>query len=257
MSSGDTRERRRRDVRTRASLKNPVYPTCRVLGCGKPTRAGTGDGLDRRLCRVHADLIQRHGSLSNVGYPAKVLNPYRRAALAWLKQNGDRRWVKNALLRVQGLYTRGGPHVEAFRLRGLTAQERAKAHWARLRQAEIDPALVVAAWLAIEMAVADDPQADKKPLYKRVQAAKLVHRMASGSHKRWASGSRVESLHAYPRSRGRVLVHIGEQLEEATDILVAEALPALRDFKREMDRKGRFSDRPYPKGTAGRRRTKA
>ena len=68
--------------------------------------------------------------------------------------------------------------------------------------------------------------------FKWVQAAKLVHRMASGTHKRWEreqadpswSGLRtmtvVEEKHWYPRSRGRVLRHIGEDLARAVELLV-------------------------------------
>jgi len=264
----EMQDKRRRDVKDRASRPAPAYASCRVLGCGKSTRAGTKDGLDSRLCRGHAEQLQRHGSLSNRGYTARVLNPYRRAALKWLDENCADRWVENAIKRVTGLYGRAGTHTEAFRLRGLSVQERAKAHWARLRESGVEPALVVAAWLAVELLVADDPQADKKPLFKQVQAAKLVHRMASGSHRKWETArpdpsnpsrvqKRVEELHVYPRSRGRVLVHIGKQLEEANEILVDLGLSKFREFKRAQDQRGKFVDRPYPKGKAARRRKNA
>jgi len=38
--------------------------------------------------------------------------------------------------------------------------------------------------LAIELIVLDDPQAERKQHFNLVQAAKLIHRVASGSHKR-------------------------------------------------------------------------
>ncbi|MFD2232764.1 hypothetical protein [Phaeospirillum tilakii] len=41
-----------------------------------------------------------------------------------------------------------------------------------MRKAEIDPRRVVAAWLAVEMIVADDPQPVTTAEFKRVQAAK-------------------------------------------------------------------------------------
>ncbi len=80
--------------------------------------------------------------------------------------------------------------------------------------------------------MAHDPHPHGTTEYKRVQAAKLVHRMASGTHKRWeqptlsvgadgTSVTRSVELHAYPRSRGRVLRHIGEDLEEAIELLAA------------------------------------
>lgn len=78
-----------------------------------------------------------------------------------------------------------GPHIEAFRLRGLSPQDRAKTHWARMRKADIDLFQVIVAWLAVEMIIADDPQSVTTRGFRRVQAAKIVHRMASGTHKRW------------------------------------------------------------------------
>lgn len=63
---------------------NHMYGYCRVIHCGKPARAGTTDGLDERYCRAHADHDQRHGSPLKGSYTARELNPYRRAALAWM-----------------------------------------------------------------------------------------------------------------------------------------------------------------------------
>lgn len=232
MTNWRGRQRRREEVGHRAATPDHMYGFCRVIGCNRPARAGTSDGLDMRFCRSHADHLQRHGSPYKGSYPAKILNPYRKAALQWLAENAEDKWVKDAIRRVEGLYQRAGPHVEAFRLRGLPPRERAKAHWARLRKAGVDPRNVVAAWLAVEMAIRDDPQPVQTTEYKRVQAAKVVHRMASGTHKRWErevpepawSGQQpkivVEEMHVYPRSRGRVLRHIGEDLEQAVELLV-------------------------------------
>ncbi|MCA9797438.1 MAG: hypothetical protein KC910_36755, partial [Candidatus Eremiobacteraeota bacterium] len=62
-----------------------------------------------------------------------------------MEANADDKWVRNAVDRVKTLYATAGPHIEAFRLRWLTPEERARATWARLRKAEIDPLRVVAA----------------------------------------------------------------------------------------------------------------
>ncbi|WP_258052027.1 hypothetical protein [Mesorhizobium sp. INR15] len=140
--------------------------------------------------------------------------------MAWLEAQEDDTYVRNAVDRVATLLRTSGQFKEAFRLRGLSPQDRAKAAWARLRRAAVDPRRVVAAWLAIEMIIRDDPQADLKAEFKRVQAAKLVHRMASGTHKRWGEGASATELHVYPRSRGRVLRHMGEALETACELLV-------------------------------------
>lgn len=243
MTSPETTRRRKQEVKARAAEPNHMFGYCRVMGCGKPARAGTDDGLDTRFCRSHAEHYQRHGSPFKRSYTGKELAPYRRAALKWLKANSELFWVKNALDRVRGLYQGAGPHIEAFRLRGLSPQDRAKAHWARMRKAEIDPAQVVAAWLAVEMIIADDPQAVTTKEFRRVQAAKIVHRMASGTHKRWEreipdpnwSGLRtktvVEEKHWYPRSRGRVLRHIGEDIEQAVELLAQHHLVEIRTPK--------------------------
>lgn len=222
---------RKAEVKARATEPSAMFTRCRVMGCAKPARAGTGDGLDTRFCRSHADHYARHGSPYKPSYTAKEVAPYRKAAMAWLEMNEGDLYVRNAIDRVRTLYETAGPHIEAFRLRGLSPQARAKAAWARLRKANIDPRRAVAAWLAVEMIIQDDPQPDTKPEFKRVQAAKLVHKMASGTHKRWdgAPGGTKE-LHVFPRSRGRVLRHIGSDLEQAVELLVAHtALSTLKN----------------------------
>ena len=211
---------RKGEVKARAGEPSSMFSRCRVVGCSRPARAGTQDGLDTRFCRSHSDHYARHGSAYMPSYTATKLAPYRRVAVDWIATHRQDPWVANAIDRVASLYRVAGPHVEAFRLRGLSPQERAQAAWARLRKAEIDPADVVAAWLAVEMIIAADPQAERKVEFKRVQAAKLVHRMASGTHKRWGEGANVKELHVYPRSRGRVLRHIGEALEKAVELMV-------------------------------------
>lgn len=265
MSNWESLKKRRDAVAAKAKQPNHMYGYCRVIGCGKPARAGTSDGLDARYCRAHAEHYQRHGSPLKGSYTARQLNPYRQAALAWVMAHGEEFWVKNAVERVEGLYRQAGPHVEAFRLRGLPPRERAMAALARLRKHGVDPLIVIAAWLAVEMVILDDPQPELKPEFKRVQAAKVIHRMASGSHKRWErevqtygsfqqSRTVVEEMHVYPRSRGRVLRHLGKALEAAVELLAQHHLDDVRAFKRERDALGKYDDRPYPKGWSVRQR---
>jgi|GEM_PF-532790 hypothetical protein len=267
MTDWNQRQKRKQDVTARAALPNHMYGYCRVIHCGKPARAGTPDGLDERYCRAHADHNQRHGSPLKGSYTAKELNPYRRAALAWIVSHEDSRWVQNAIQRVKGLYQQAGPYVEAFRLRGLPPQQRAKAALARLRKHGIDPRLVLAAWLAVEMLIQDDPQPVQGAEFKRVQAAKVVHRMASGSHRRWVrevlspvwpgqKQAQVQELHVYPRSRGRVLRHLGESLESAVELLVEHHLSDVQAFKREHDAAAVSGARPYPRAWVSRPRQK-
>lgn len=258
----------RENVRERASQPDHMYSYCRVIGCHRPARAGTADGLDMRYCRAHADHHQRHGSALKGSYPANFLNPYRRSALDWLLAHGDLPWVKDAVGRVESLYRQAGGHVEAFRLAGLMPRERGWALWARLRHHGVDPRLPIAAWLAVELAIADDLQPVSTLEFKRVQAAKVVHRMASGTHKSWERERphplhtslppmvKVEKKSWYPKSRGRVLRHIGKDLEGAVELLVDHHLEEIRAFKLELDARGLKPTRPYPKGTVARARDK-
>ncbi len=221
MTTNWVRKRERKaEVKSRAAEPSSMFSRCRVIGCGKPARAGTEDGLDTRFCRQHADHYSRHGSPYKSSYTAKELAPYRKAAESWLEANAEDKWVRNAIDRVETLYRAAGPHVEAFRLRGLPPEARARAAWARLRKAKIDPRRVVAAWLAVEMTIAADPQAETKAEFKRVQAAKLVHKMASGTHKKWTGGAGgAKELHVYPRPRGRILRHLGHDIERAVELI--------------------------------------
>lgn len=209
----------------RVKSPNHMYSYCRVMGCPNSASAGTTEGLNHLYCRKHEDHYERHGSYTKKSYTASEINPYKKTALAWLKANKDDITVKLAIKGIEALYRNAGAHIEAFRLRGLSPQERAKAAWARLREAKVDPILPLAAMLAVELVILDDPQAERKEHFKWVQAAKLVHRMASGSHKRWEREGKdgkvyVEELHKYPRSRGRVLIYIGQQLEKVAELAI-------------------------------------
>lgn len=204
---------------------NSMFSYCRIIGCHNSASAGTDEGLNHLYCRKHEDFYERHGSYTKRSYTASEINPYRKTALDWLKSNTDNITVKLAIKGVEALYGSAGAHIEAFRLNGLSPEERAKAAWARLRVAKVDPIAPLAAMLAIELIIKDDPLAERKQHFKWVQAAKLVHRMASGSHRRWEREGddgkiHVEELHKYPRSRGRVLIHIGQQLERVAELAV-------------------------------------
>ncbi len=122
--------------------------------------------------------------------------------------------------------------MEAFRLRGLSPKERAQAAWARLREAKVGPRRPLEAWLAVELIIEADSQADRKVEFKRVQAAKLVHRLASGAHKTWERQRPdgrivVQELHKFPHSRGQVLRHLGGQVEGAAFLLVTSCISEL------------------------------
>lgn len=214
------RQRRKLDVRRRVANPKDAYDKCRMLGCGRPTTAISRKGLNRLYCRRHEDHFERHGSYVKRSYGAGELRPLRANALRWLRANRDAPAVCEAVAAVQRLFASAGAAVEAFRLAGKPPAERARALWAQLREREIDPMLVVAAWLAVDQKLRDDPQVDRHEEYRHVQVAKLVHRLAGGTHKRWeeerANGTiKVTELHKHPASRGRVLRLVGEAVGRA------------------------------------------
>lgn len=165
-----------------------------------------------------------------------------------MKANKSDLWLTNAVQRVQGLYSIAGPFEEAFRLAGMPPKERARKAWARIRKAGVDPMRIVECWLVAELAVRLDEQPDGDAEFKRVQAAKQIHRLASGSHKRWervplfgGNGikhrpAEVTELHKYPHSRGKVLRYIGADMEEACGFVVSEHLGDLLTAAEEQQR---------------------
>jgi hypothetical protein len=252
------RLRRKKQVAERATrAADRGRLRCGVVGCGKLTRASAGSGLNTRYCKAHEEHDQRHGSPFKGSYSSAQLIPYRRAAFEWLTANPENFFVKNAITGVHGLYRNAGQPVEAFRLRGLAPRERARAAWARLSRAEIDPRLPLAAWIAVEMLISEDPQAVRTREYKWVQAAKIIHRTVSGSHKRWeiekADGRvSITELHKFPASRGRVLRHIGQQIERVAELIVDKHQSDIAAYKREREVAGKLSRRAYPESLNGR-----
>jgi hypothetical protein len=211
------RRERKADLRRRIAGPQDAYDRCRIFGCGRATTAIAGKGLNRLYCRRHVEHYRRHGSYVKGSYRAGELRPYRREALRWLKGNRDEPTVASAMLAVQRLYWSAGAPVEAFRLVGKSPADRARALWAQLRERGVDPLEVLGVWLAVDAKLHDDPQADRHEEYRHVQVAKLIHRMAGGTHKRWEqerSDGRVKvtELHKHPNSRGRVLRLVGGAL---------------------------------------------
>ena len=217
MPSAHNRQQRLADLRHRLANPQDAYERCRVYPCTNGTTADRGEGLNRLYCRKHIEFYRRHGSYVKRSYGAGELRPYRVEALAWLRAHGDDQSVRLAIAGVQRLYNAAGAPVEAFRLPGKSPAERARATWAQLRKREVDPLEVLAAWLAVGLRLRDDPQPDRHDEYRHVQVAKLIHRMAGGTHKRWErdrvdGSTEVTELHKHPVSRGRVLRIVGEDV---------------------------------------------
>ena len=211
------RQRRVADLHKRIANPQHAYERCRIYPCTNGTTADRGEGLNRLYCRKHIEFYRRHGSYVKRSYGAGEIRPYRVKALHWLRAHGDEQSVRLALAGVERLYRSAGAPIDAFRLPGKVPAERARAMWAQLRKHEVDPLEVLAVWLAVDMRLRDDPQLDRHDEYRQVQAAKLIHRIAGGTHKRWERESatgfvEVSELHKYPVSRGQVLRVMGREL---------------------------------------------
>ena len=148
-----------------------------------------------------------------------------KAAQQWIRSRSAETYVSMALQAVGGMLASAGPKEEATRLSGLAPADRAQVAIARLRDAQVPPERILACWLALESLIASDPNADQRLEFKRVQVAKVVHRLASGTHRKWVQSgpsgtTRTLELHRYPASRGRVLRHLGARLERACEFAV-------------------------------------
>lgn len=152
--------------------------------------------------------------------------------MLWLRDHAADPYVQRAIAGVRGLYASAGTAVDAFRLTGMLPSERARVTWAQLRKREVDPLNVLAAWIAVDMRHRDDAQPDRHQEYRLVQVAKLIHRMAGGTHKRWErerADGRVEvtQLHRHPVSRGQILRVLGHQIAGVCDALT-DRCPSVR-----------------------------
>lgn len=228
-------ERRRRadEIAIRIAEPREGHLKCAVYGCDQPTRSAARAGLNQVYCRRHEDHYQRHGSYFKQSYTGPELRAYRIGAEQWLNVNTDDEYARVASKAIDALF-RSSRSESAFNLPGLPPAERARVAWGRLKRAEVPVTRVLAAWLGVEMRIADDPQPDQRVEFKRVQAAKVVHRLASGTHRRWERERYdgrmvVNEVHKYPASRGRVLRHIGEALELATELVVAHRILDIRE----------------------------
>lgn len=208
---------RHQDLKTRI-CQSTGLPTCMVLNCGRATMAREQCGLNRYYCRTHVEHFRRHGSYSKPSYTASQLAPYRAAALAWLTENDGLAVVAAARHRVITRMWAVGAPTNAFRLRGMSPSARSRNVWALLGARQVDADQLLAVWLAVCMAHHADPQPERKLEYRHVQAAKVLHRLAGGSHRRWdgqaTMGISATELHKYPASRGVVLRYIGQTIAE-------------------------------------------
>lgn len=189
-----------------------------------------GIGLATFHCRKHVEHKARHGSHWHGTYSAAELKPYLTAAISYVRLRTESdRFIKAALSAVASLLEEAGPTEIATRLRGMSAPRRARIALARLRVAGIKPERLVAIALAIAALVEEDPGSHRTKEFRTVQIAKALHRLASGTHKRWpfvdAYGrKRQTEMHAFPRSSGQVLRIMGRAVEKECEWAIEKHL---------------------------------
>jgi hypothetical protein len=128
-----------------------------------------------------------------------------------------------------------GAVVPPRNLRGLSAEDKAKSIWARLRDRKVDAIVVLGAIAGVALCHDADPQKGKVE-YRRVQIAKVLNRIAGGEVKRWpthytAPGlSKEKVLRWFPASEGLVLRVLGKRAEDIAEFLLADHSEALSQF---------------------------
>ena len=205
--------------------------------CGRPTTRASKDGLSPFLCRYHQQHRQRHGSTWCKTPKAKTIEPYLKATLAYLEVRQTDSWVMAALTSIKQRLDDAGPSEIATRLRGLPSRERARIALARLRDKGTPPERLLAIPVAVRGLLREADGYFARDLeYRQVAVAKAAHRLASGTHKSWElhqqDGRVVRTeMHAYPRSSGQVLRHLGELLEAEAELVIGHHLEAALGLK--------------------------
>lgn len=232
--------RMRRNALLKVRIASPAdnhFARCTIFGCGKPTQRAAKVGLAIALCPKHLACRQRHGSPWCRSPAASALRPYVTAALRFTQNNRHEPYVASALGGLQGLMDRAGPVIIATRLRGLPAGKRAMVALARLREAGVKPERLLAIAVAVHALFEEAPQVVHRIKEFRVVAiAKAAHRLSSGYHRVWETISddgRIfrSELHAYPRSSGQVLRHLGVMIEEECGWVIERHLASILEAK--------------------------
>lgn len=210
---------------------------CSIPGCRNLTMRAAGTGLAAFHCRRHVEHRARHGSHWHGTYSAAELKPYLAAATSYVRLRAESdRFIRAALNAIALRLEEAGPTEIATRLKGMSATKRARIALARLRVAGVKPKRFVIIELAVSALIEEDPGSHRTKEFRTVQIAKALHRLASGTHKRWPfvdhqGRQRQTELHAFPRSSGPVLRLIGRTVERELEWVVSKHLPAVLALK--------------------------
>lgn len=198
-------------------------------------------GLAPHHCRKHIEHKARHGSYWLNTYTAAELRPYLSAATAYigLRAASDK-FIAAAVSAVRSALNEAGPVEIATRLKGMSAAKRAKIALARLRVANVTPERIIS--IVIAVTALGEERSHRTKEFRTVQICKAIHRLASGTHKRWVTHDhqgreRRTELHAFPRSSGPVLRLMGQMLEEPCELVVEKHLAGVLAYKERYGRR--------------------
>lgn len=210
---------------------------CAIPDCGRLTEAAGGNGLALFHCRYHVQFKARHGSHWHGTYRAIEIHPYVLSAVEWLRESREMGAVRAARWEIEHRLNITGRVDPAMNLRGRSAESRANIAFARLREAGVEAERILAIYLGVSALIEDDWLSHNVREFRIVQAAKAMHRLASGTHRKWdiwiprTGGTVPYEMHVYPRSSGIVLRKMGALVEKACGDLTAQAVPAIIDLK--------------------------
>jgi hypothetical protein len=136
-------------------------------------------------CRYHVQFRARHGSHWHPTYEAAELKPYLAVATEWIEQHRADVWVAHTLIGLRGLLDGAGRVEPAQNIKRLPAASKARVAFARLREAAVKPERLLAIHLAVAALIEDDAGSHRINEFRLVQVAKPIHRLASGTHRRW------------------------------------------------------------------------
>jgi hypothetical protein len=211
------------EIARRLSFGSHSERTCAIPGCRRLAQRSAGKGFSHTHCRYHVQFKNRHGSYSKGTYSAATLAPYRKAVRRFLAAHPPQRQGGLSGVFMVCLSANYSSVLDA---RSRSPAVKASAVLARLRDSDVPHMRVLEAYLAVCTAVADDPirPGGDPDEYRRVQAAKAVHRLASGERKDYGD---YGSYHRYSRSSGLMLRHLGVQLDDACGKLADWSVPRI------------------------------
>lgn len=218
-----------------------VHRCCQSF-CPNLSMRSAGTGFSLELCERHTERLARHGHPSIGSIPGPMLRPYVDTARRWIASEqalGNVR-VQAARTAIWGLMQTAGNAPSALDSKWWSAEDKAKAAWARLREQGVAPERILGSHLGMVALLSDDFWLPRSREYMFVQSSKAIWRLASGTHREWEIALPVPladggaeapitkaSLHVYPRPQGRPLRIIGQSLDESCGSLAEERAPAI------------------------------